>query len=85
MELQDIQYLPPMDSTDLDRGGCYPRYRIFSLLCQRSVHFYHVQKRDDTDDHIEQGWDGYHEELSSDPTFKYGLLVSYYHIHNCRL
>lgn len=38
-------------------------------------------KSNDTDDHIEQGWSGYHEELSSDPTFKFGLLVSHYFIY----
>lgn len=39
-------------------------------------------QRNDADNRIEQGWSGYHEELSTDPTFKYGLLVSRYFKYN---
>lgn len=51
---------------------------MVSVLLPRS-------KGNDAHNHIEQGWDGYHEELSSDPTFLYGLLVSYNCIHDGRL
>jgi hypothetical protein len=41
-----------------------------------SIH-YQSPKRNDTDNQVEQGWSGYHEELSTDPTFTYGLIVSH--------
>jgi hypothetical protein len=39
-------------------------------------------KGNNANDNKEQGWEGYHSELSTDPTFRYGLLVSYYVSHN---